>query len=454
MRIDKEVELRGEFWLPGRGDSVTSGVLRIADGGAVTLETVYSMHSDSPLSPRTGQIERIVGRLENGSVTTLDDCFFVNWRLPLGPARIHVGLAIIGLEYGQGERISLIEFRFTIEGLFEWLSPNDSIPTYSRTGNLASISWSISEDRCIELEDGIVLALFIDVDSQYDTDSSTTISQHAGVRLTSTHPVDLPRFQKIAFMFTNLLRLAHYKPVSIRDVYVLPMDVSDISDSRERERYRARLYFRSRPYSVSAPLVRRSELLFSFDIICNHPCASLHNWFRAHAVHHNVISDHLAVEADERRYLEDRFLAVAMNLEAFHRCSSAETRYDQNWYTEWSNEIIAQAEKTPKEILKRVLQRGNDLSLPQRLQRLMKPFSVYFGSDNERHQLACRAVNLRNTMVHSRSAGEDRLDMIDLYNKLEALLRLHLLMAVGLSADEVTSIAASNGKLRHALGLD
>ena len=101
------------------------------------------------------------------------------------------------------------------------------------------------------------------------------------------------------------------------------------------------------------------------------------------------------------------------------------------------------------------LKYGNELSLRQRLQKIIKPFEKFVGDARQRKKLIGSIVDTRNYLTHydeslkSRAASGDKL--IHLYLKMEAIFQLRILQELGFTQTEIKSVLDKSYRLRKKL---
>ena len=156
-------------------------------------------------------------------------------------------------------------------------------------------------------------------------------------------------------------------------------------------------------------------------------------------------------------YLEERFLALAQGLEAYHRSVSDETQMEAAEFEELVKNILNQCPEENREWLERRLIHGNDLSLRNRIKRMIKPFNSIFGDKKERNGLVNKIVKKRNRLTHHGLSLESSTppvrELEHLCLKMELLFELHFLLLIGFNEGEVNSIIDRCPKLQKKCNL-
>src|SRR5207253_5533910 len=90
--------------------------------GHVSLEMLGLFEDNVPV-PRA-DVGRIHGVLENGKFTTLDRCFYADYKVSFGglsTGTVNANIALIGAHFDVGEALRFSQATFGCEGLDEWL---------------------------------------------------------------------------------------------------------------------------------------------------------------------------------------------------------------------------------------------------------------------------------------------------------------------------------------------
>ena len=150
-----------------------------------------------------------------------------------------------------------------------------------------------------------------------------------------------------------------------------------------------------------------------------------------------------------------KFLFLAQALESWHRQISCEVAVEQAEFDELVNTLVQYCPQSRQRWLRDRLLHANELSLRQRLTRLVRPFSRWFGNSKSRERFVRRVVATRNYRTHLTTELEQDAakgdDLILLYGKLEALFRLLLLQEIGFRESVIDEIIEANQRLRTAL---
>jgi len=117
--------------------------------------------------------------------------------------------------------------------------------------------------------------------------------------------------------------------------------------------------------------------------------------------------------------------------------------------------LVHVCSESHREWLESRLKHGNEISLRQRIKRIIQPYKSLIGNNKRREQLIASIVDTRNYLTHY----EERLrvraasgnDLWDLCMKLEAIFQLLILKELGFEKNEIESILSRNYKLKQKL---
>ena len=106
--------------------------------------------------------------------------------------------------------------------------------------------------------------------------------------------------------------------------------------------------------------------------------------------------------------------------------------------------LLSQCPPNRRGWLKARLIYDNELSLRQRLKRLIVPFRRWFGNIRNREAFVGKVVDMRNYLTHYDQSLVDsaanRQELFELCEKLDGLVQLNLLKNVGFQDDDIESI--------------
>jgi ApeA N-terminal domain 1 len=168
MRIKEEFKKSGYFWLPSAPERKIPGTLYISDGGNIELEVIelFNLSLDI-MYDDDDNLERIVGVIEEDGCVTLDNCFYKQKNRSFGgvskKSLVYVEKAFVGVEYEEKESTHFNTFRFSVEGIDEWvgISGIKVVHKYNSTEELiaSTINYLPPEAIVLNLNNGMQLLI-------------------------------------------------------------------------------------------------------------------------------------------------------------------------------------------------------------------------------------------------------------------------------------------------------
>ena len=212
------------------------------------------------------------------------------------------------------------------------------------------------------------------------------------------------------------------------------------------------VYYPSWPYSKDEPETNRIKL-FEFEEIQNDAENIINNWIEAYEKITPAFNQYFLAKMGMQTYLEERFMALAQGLEAYHRRTSEEKRMDETEFEKLVEHLIDQCPEEKREWLSDKLNYGNEVSLRNRIKRMIEPFKDTIGTSKERRELIESIIVTRNYLTHYDLSLESKAvkdeDLWPLCLKMELLFQLHFLQLIGFSREQIDSLLANSPPLRR-----
>ena len=276
MRVKEEFKKTGYFWLPSLPDNKIPGTLFISDGGEIELEVV-GLFDESPegiknvLSGNKNELERIIGHIEKYGLVTLDDCIYKNRNISFGgisKSRIHVGRALLGVAYEDKETVQFNTFKFSVEGIDEWVGISGIKVEHDLKAKSARIEYSPPEKILLNLDNG--MKLFITYSwtlPGFPNYKEAKVTQKTFFKLVSEQERPIDDFIGVAYKITTLLCFAIDKTVCIEQVSATSDSISIDTDKGESRPIPISIFYASLPFSEVAPKIELHNILFTYGKI-------------------------------------------------------------------------------------------------------------------------------------------------------------------------------------------
>lgn len=457
MRIAETLTKSGFFWLPSDSENKLPGTLTVRDGGEIELEVLGFFKGYQPLKDAP-PISRIVGIIEKDGYVTLDECLYTNSTMTFGgisKAHVFVHRALFGIGYDEQEPVILDDFRFSVEGLEDWLGLSGIETTHDLANKTATIKYVPQDEITLSLENGLQLAFGLSwtlPGSHRVTEAK--ITQKAYVRLRAPEPRPLDEFTSTARLLTNFFCFATDETVTL-DSVTGRMTNPPSKEGEAPERLDMRIVFQSLPFSEKPPKAEWHRMLFRFTEVRDSAQTMINNWLAAYETFRPALDLYFSATTGAHRFIDSRFLALVQAVETLHRRTSNETFLEQAAYDALAATIVGLCPDEHKEWLRSKLAYGNEISLANRIKRTIEPFKDRLGSSKERKRLVRSIVDTRNYLTHYdealRHKVADGSDLYRLCQRLEGMLQLRFFSEVGFSSDQIGRIIEANDRLRSKL---
>ena len=467
MKLNTPVEMKGSFWQPEHPDAKWSGVLKVAGNGSVTLELSH-WGSSAPWDCDTPMWEprRIVGVVSDGGPVTLDGCVIgatrSQWLHPtpaMFECTLHASVAYVGVDYGPGRETEFRTISLELDGLDAWLCISGIEIAFNHDHSGGRIEYQMPEPIPFTFADRMRANFTFRVQGpalSAGGNTTATVEQSAVVQLAAEQPQTLEYFMREAGKLCNFLCLALDQPVVIESV--VAYEYEQISGDQTIPRS-VNIYGRF-GLDVERKLpIERHAALFLYPSVADELDQIMVNWFRSYEMFAPAINLYFAARAREDVFLDTRILWLTQALEAFHRGISDETELNEEKFQSKVASILTNCpDEMDRTWLKGKLQFANELTFRNRMRRLLAPFDNWFGDQGEQEKFVSQVVATRNYLTHHDEATTgnraiEPIDLIQMLNKLDALLQMHLLQRLGIDRSRIDAMVGVSWRLRSNLGL-
>ena len=467
MRIKEEIKRVGEFWLPSSPENQVSGTLSISDGGNTKLELAEPLDSSlsAMFSFNSDNLGRILGHVETDGPVTLDNCYYINNKRSMvrggliASDIIGVNRVFTGFRYEKGVSPRFNEFTFSVEGIDEWVGISGIEVDYQFEKSALTISYNRPEDISLDLKNGMQLIItFAWTPPGFPNAQRAEVTQKTYFKLVSQEARGLEEFTSVAQKITAFLCFIMNEIVCLDSMSAtsdnLRQDIGDGSTAL----IPVEIYSSSWPYAKNEPAIDQRNMLFKYKDKQNCVESLINKWIENYEQIAPALDLYFLAKTGTLPTLNMRFLALAQALEAFHRNTSAEMHMDKAECKEICKKMIEACPEEHRDWFRPKLQRANELTLKNRIEKLIEPFDCFI--DNERKPRLINSIkDTRNYLTHpdsdsdleSRAAkGED---LILLCLKMNALFRLQFLKLIGFNEQEINDIVDKCTRLKGECNL-
>lgn len=457
MRVREEYKRAGYFWLPNNKERKIPGTLIISDGGKILLEVV-GLFDDSIIAfSEDSELGRINGHVEKDGLVTLDKCYYKSKNFAVGgisKSTVHASIVYSGVAYDKDEAITFNTVRFAVEGISEWVGISGINVFRSSDYRTATINYTPQDELVYELNNGINLHIIFGYTLPGSSNKKEAkITHQTYFKLSSEVPKELQEFRTIIHQLTYLLCFAIDATVSISNVSATSNEIKHIDLDDTSSLIDIELYYPSLPFSEVEPKIDLYRMLFQFSDIRENAEIVFKNWLNAYSLIRPSLGLYFSAVSGDHKYLDGRFLALAQALETYHRSTSDEVLMEETEFRSMIASILWNCPRENRKWLKGRIYYGNEISLGQRIKRIIEPYKSYLGSKKQRSKIIRGIVNTRNYLTHYSNALEKDSakgkDLWYLCQKMEAIFQLHLLQQLGFKESDIKRMLTSSYRLQQ-----
>ncbi len=448
MRIEKDILKQGYWWLPEKPDDKKVGTLQISDGGEISLDLVGIFNNPLEQNEVTeihfginsiDTYERIEGVLEDGEYVVLENCYNEgsSFRIGRGLSKsvIDARFAFVGEAVERIKEIKFSRIIFSVEGLYDWLDDFSGVETvvnWNDEGKKITggeVHFERPTSLNFELENGYKIFFDISIKPNFTYNlSEVKISQEKLLRIDFQETLELPEIIGIINKVRNFFSFSIDKKLSIKSVKIFVDEIENQSNYVD-------FYYKSQVTERSEEKFDIHQMLFHFCDISDCFPKILNNWFKYYEILEPTFNLYFSVIYNNPT-IQTRFLLIAHALEFFHRKNYEGTSMPVEDFTELSKALLDSVKYNEnfQDWVTAKIEHGNELYLAQRINLLIEPFKEFFGSRKTIKSFVFKFCVTRNCLTHfSENSCKDACkgeDLVNLYNKSEALLQLHLLKLI------------------------
>ena len=341
-------------------------------------------------------------------------------------------------------------FKFSIEGIDEWLWIHGINEKYNHEERAITISCKQPESILFNLTNGMQLEITFDIGNTSSRNPwERGVSQKAYFKLVSENAQKLDEFFSIAYKIVDLLcftinETVYFDSMSatsnaiIQDpgggrTYPAPITIYDPS-----------VYY----YSTDQPKIDRTQMLFTFSDIRDDAEGMINRWIESYEDYKNAFDLYFLAQLEPQLSWAVKFLTLAQGLEAYHRKPDENNESDE----ELVASLIDFCPEDKRKWLKNRLEYPDRISFRERIKELINPFKEIFGNSKERNKLTHKILRTRNDLTHPDPKPEPETangeDLQVLCVKMELLFELHFLKLTGFTPEKIKSIANNCRKLQ------
>ncbi|MCP1617014.1 hypothetical protein FBY21_1615 [Pseudomonas sp. SLBN-26] len=446
MNLDKEINSPGLFWTPGNEDAKIPGILKISDGGEITVETT----SDKDISSSDLHVDRILGHIETLGYVTLDDCFYwvknsIFGLNQLSTSKIKASRAYIGAISDDDSPLLFTKFIFDIELLNDWLRLTGIKVDIDYARGTGTVTYEPQPPIHIELDEIKISIKFRHSIPSPNQLTEAKITHSAYFEISTAHPKNIDFFVSQARKTASFFCIATDQVVGIKNVEAI-IPATETTNGRD---IKVGVFYRSLPFSTTRPTLRsRHDFPFTFPQISSHFQEIIKCWMNNFDSLYPSINTYISTKDGTHKYLENKFLSLAQALETFSRSTNTETQFEEEEFSKLCETLIRACPEGHKEWLARRLTHANEPNLSKRLKTLFQPFNEQISIETRKVKSTIRKiVDSRNYLTHLDNASKDKCaspkEMVELTHIMDAVFILTLLRHTGIHEEVIEYIIQS-----------
>ncbi|QBR84702.1 hypothetical protein E3983_10195 [Legionella israelensis] len=410
MRVEKMIERRGEFWLPGAKKNKRFGILIIQDGGEISLEMNQLFKGTS----YRDKIDRIIGYFEDGTPVVLEDGFYLKYPIFetfISDTKVFFHKAYFGLNLTGKKDINFSEIQFSFENISSWHhSDYLALDIKKRLPNPLPLFTKFKRSYVFEFKSGIRLEIKPNTNFHFDH-QSFEMRGNLLFKLSSEEKCSLEQYLKHIKVITSFVNFCSQRPKNLINVRGRAVNDGD-NISNEISIYYQSIFFYHDFNKKQREFLLNFEDLLDSDIL-------LDNWDNLLKKTHPSIQLYLTSIFGDYKFLEKRYLSLVQALEIFHRGLTDDF--------------------SPS---------NKGASFCDRLKELFKPIEAYIGSSKKRKSFLGYIVVTRNELTHTGRAGKVNRDkkysLFDLIIILESIMTILILNHIGVSESRMQATLQRN----------
>jgi len=458
MQVLEEYKKIGYFWLPNKPDNKLSGTLIINNGGHIKLELTGFFDDDLYSFQPGTDYPFILGQLEDEGFVSLIDAFCNSGKFGssgVSTSVITINKMITQVEITQKEDLSFNSFSFQLSNLQEWLGISGITRERLDDFNSFQVNYSCPETLEFDLIDDFKMRIKFRYIYTPNTssDSQLSIKESVSIELFTQNSKSLDKFMSISHKISRFFFFAYGYPTNLSNVSLKPETYA--KNSPDKKHPEIKLYFPSLSFSNDQTSHHYHSMVFNFKSLGGEFDSAINSWLKAYKEIRPTLELYFFTLSGAHKYLSGRFLSLIQGLESFDRRTNSEKTMDDSEFELLKIKLIDTCPEERKGWLETRLMHGNEISLAKRVKNLIKPFTKYFGNNNQRSKLIRSIVDTRNYLTHydSENKGAEKAELYKLCQKLEVIYQLQFMKVIGFSDEKIEQIIDNNYRLKQQLGL-
>ena len=458
MKIKEEIKKLGDFWLPATPERKVPGMLSISNERGIELEIFQALEGnmESLLNRNMPSFDRVVGHVEEYGYVTLDGCQYTRKSHDLGQdvkahGILRIDRVFTRVKYNENETPCFNTFTFSIEGIDEWVSVDGIMIGPGPEEETAVLLYKPSVSIPLGIVNGMQLEIVVYINRAGSLfPREERITQRVYFKLVSGNDRELDEFLSIARKITNLLCFAINETVSLDSISVTSSNLLH-GVGKNSGPVHVNIYNSSGVYPKNTAKTNWPDMLFGFSDMQNDAGGMINKWIDGYEDYKNAFDLYFLAQLRSQPSHTTKFLSLAQGLEVYHRKQCRDKYMETKEFKKIVKTLTKGFPEKHRKWFQMRLQHANELTLRDRIERLIEPFDKFVGGERE-PQLVNLIVDTRNYLTHYTPRLEPKAakgdDLYVLCLKMELVFELHFLELMGFSPRKIGSIVANCRKLQ------
>jgi hypothetical protein len=448
-----DIDLNGIWWIADDPSRRFTGQLTFSQDSGLRLETLDSDFEPPDFkdlfSDASSSSALIVGVMANGKYASLVDCLQSGTHvLSSGVvARSFIPHAlVIGAQYESVDEIRFDAVAAEITNLLEWMGNPGIDVSYSK--GTINASYVPQEKITVNVRNAsITFAKGIETEHK---GYGLTLTESAHVFVETHQPVPLSNLYDVMLRpIQYLLTLASRQVCPIIELTCFANDIVDDRHPGTTRRIPLTIvYPQILPLEHRDRTVFTQEMLFNLGTIRERLESLMPAWYEAMTRLSGTMTQLFAIRYAPFAYVEQRFTAATLAVEAFHRSEMSNEAMPTEQFRERRKAILSLVQPEWRDWLQQQIGR-NDPSLRVRLTEIMGLVPNVANLLVDDHvKFANLVVKKRNALAHNLAANDksvfDNKTLFFVTFAISSLVEACLLLNIGFREDEVLSMFKAN----------
>jgi hypothetical protein len=425
----EKLSFNGDWYLPNEPENKASGILTFEQGKDIELQ----FHNYSPLKLE-GIIDIILGESYNGALLTLVRSSAFSWRAG-GVKKISSSYLIKGAHFKSLEEIVFNELQVCYNNLKPFMMIS-GIKSENGFPHIKNVVYEKPEAITFEIDE--LVSGEIDFFQTYSINPHKVHINDESIFVVKSKEKELYFEDLIEYLY----KFQHFLALAAQSA-TYPYSIS------LRGKHDISLHYQISSVRPLDEALEMGDFYFIYPMIEKVFKTSIKKWFDAYNDIESIILLYMGeLYAHDRRVNSNRFLNIVSALESFHRIRRPleMKKINPSDYEKIREEIILNVPDKHHEFLNVLLDHGNQISLHERLESLIKEFNTKIFSNvfTDSSAFIKKTKDTRNYYTHFDPKGKSKIlkgtELTNYYFKLKIFLLTILLQEIGFDKQLVESI--------------